>query len=193
MFGFLAFGGVAAESMTRGQSWRFLDMGARLERANAVTKLIGLTLVNIETTEEPSLLDAVLEVADCALTYRRRYLTQLETPAVVDLLIADESNPRAVAFQAAAIQEHLSCLPHTSQHPRKNPDLQAAVQLRTLLRLADLQEACELKDGMRPKLEKLLHDTSDQFSAIADALSQIYFSHATVTRRLIGPGEERAG
>ena len=28
-----AFGGLAAESMTRGQGWRFLDMGRQLERS----------------------------------------------------------------------------------------------------------------------------------------------------------------
>ena len=29
-----ALGGVVMESMTRGQAWRFLDMGRRLERAH---------------------------------------------------------------------------------------------------------------------------------------------------------------
>ncbi|HEX8916303.1 MAG TPA: circularly permuted type 2 ATP-grasp protein, partial [Humisphaera sp.] len=106
MVGFLAFAGVAADSMTRGQSWRFLDMGFRLERASAVTKLLRLTLVDA-SVEEGSLLDGVLEVGDSSLTYRRRYLTQLEAPAVVDLLLADETNPRSVAFQVAALQDHL--------------------------------------------------------------------------------------
>ena len=34
--GFVAFSGVVAESMTRGQAWRFLDIGMRIERAIAV-------------------------------------------------------------------------------------------------------------------------------------------------------------
>ena len=40
MTGFLAFGGMAAESMTRGQSWRFLDIGLRLERGIAAARLV---------------------------------------------------------------------------------------------------------------------------------------------------------
>ncbi|QOV91426.1 circularly permuted type 2 ATP-grasp protein [Humisphaera borealis] len=193
MSGFLAFGGVAAESMTRGQSWRFLDMGARLERAGAIARLVNLMLVEADPAEESSLLDAVLEVADCSLTYRRRYLTQLEMPAVVDLLLADETNPRAVAFQVAAIEEHLRALPHAAAHPRQNPDLQAAMRLRGLIGLADIQSACDLNASTRPGLEKLLKDATEQLGAIADAVSQNYFSHATVSRRLIGPGEDRVG
>lgn len=193
MLGFLAFGGVAAESMTRGQSWRFLDMGARIERASAIARLVNVMLVDAEPGEDSSQLDAVLEVADCSLTYRRRYLTQLEMPAVVDLLVADETNPRAVAFQVAAIEEHLRALPHAAAHPRQNPDLQAAMRLRSLIGLADIQAACDVVAETRPGLEKLLKDTTEQLGAIADAVSQNYFSHATVSRRLIGPGEDRVG
>jgi len=193
MLGFLAFGGVAAESMTRGQSWRFLDMGARLERSTAVARLVGLLVAETDPADESSLLDAVLEVADCALTYRRRYLTQLEPPAVVDLLLADETNPRALAFQVAAIEEHLRALPHAVPHLQRNPDLKAAMRLRSLIALADIQAGCATIGGVRSGLERLLKDVTDQLAAIADTVSQTYFSHATVSRRLIGPGEDRAG
>ena len=190
--GFLALAGVAADSMTRGQSWRFLDMGFRVERATAVTRLVRLTLVDA-TREDPSLLEAVLEAGDSALTYRRRYLTQLEAPAVVDLLLADETNPRAVAFQVAALQDHLAALPHDATHPNRNPDLQAAMQLRTMLRLADLPAACAAHEGLRPRLDRLLADTADGLTAVSDAVSQMYFSHAAAGRRLLGPAKERVG
>lgn len=193
MSAFLAFGGVAAESMTRGQSWRFLDMGARLERAGAVSRLVGLMLVDVDPAEESSLLDAVLEVADCSLTYRRRYLTQIEMPAVVDLLLADETNPRAIAFQVLAIDEHLRALPHAAAHPRQNPDLQAVTRLRTLIATEDLQAACEVRNDTRPALERFLKATNDLLGTISEAVSRNYFSHAAVSRRLIGVGEDRAG
>src|SRR5207237_6596077 len=40
------FGGLAAESMTRGHGWRFLDMGRRLERALQLLKLLRGTLAS---------------------------------------------------------------------------------------------------------------------------------------------------
>ena len=136
--GFVAFSGVVAESMTRGQAWRFLDIGMRVERAIAVARLVRSTLVEI-VPEEGALLDAVLEIDDSSLTYRRRYLTQLQAPAVVDLLVADESNPRAVAFQVAALADHLAHLPRDERHPHNSPDKQAILKLRTQLQLADLR------------------------------------------------------
>jgi uncharacterized circularly permuted ATP-grasp superfamily protein/uncharacterized alpha-E superfamily protein len=190
--GFLAFSGVAADSMTRGQAWRFLDMGFRTERAMAVTRLLRLTLVDA-TAEETSLLEAVLEVADSGLTYRGRYLTQLEAPAVVDLLLADETNPRAVAFQVKALRDHLASLPRDTAHPRRNPDVQAATDLQTMIQLADVGAACATNGGFRLQLERLLTQTSDKLLAVSDAVSQRYFSHAAVTRRLWAPGVGRPG
>ena len=50
-----AFGGLVAESMTRGQGWRFLDMGRRLERSLHLIGLLRRTLVNGGGSEGPLL------------------------------------------------------------------------------------------------------------------------------------------
>jgi len=187
---FLAFGGVVAESMTRGHAWRFLDMGSRLERAIALSRLIRSTLVKV-TPDEPSLLDAILEIADSSLTYRRRYFTQLDAAAVVDLLVADEANPRSVAYQVAAIEQHLCSLPRQSNHPRTSAHTQLILQLRTRLRLADLDAACvPSDDGVRAELDALLAEVVDDMQRIGTMVSQVYFSHTAIARRLSGPGEE---
>jgi uncharacterized circularly permuted ATP-grasp superfamily protein/uncharacterized alpha-E superfamily protein len=188
--GFLAFGGVAADSMTRGQAWRFLDIGARLERALTVARLVRSTLVDV-VPEEFALLDAVLEAADSSLTYRRRYLTKLEAPAVVDLLIADETNPRAVMFQLLALEEHLAHLPRESAHPQHNPDRQLVLQLRTEISLADLRAACQASEGgTRKGLDKLMTELIDGMARISEVVSQMYFSHAAISRRLPGAPQE---
>jgi uncharacterized circularly permuted ATP-grasp superfamily protein/uncharacterized alpha-E superfamily protein len=171
--GFLALSGMVSESMTRGQSWQFMDLGMRIERGVTSTRLIAAVLVQ-QTQDEPFLLDALLETADSALTYRRRYLTQLQTAAVADLLLADESNPRSVAYQAAAIERHLSNLPGNSQSTQH----QAAVKLCALLRLADVQAICQAVDGRRDRLESLGRELLAVFGSISDQVSQIFFSHA---------------
>ncbi len=181
--GFLAFGGIAAESMTRGQAWRFLDLGQRVERSTQTALLIRTLLVDV-SPEEGSILDAVLEIADSSLTYRRRYLTQLEAVAVVDLLVADDGNPRAIAYQAAAIEEHLAHLPHDPGHPSRSPDRQKALDLRTTLQLADLAALCKATGEKRPGLDALIQGVLGHLNSIAEHLSQIYFSHAA-SRRLI--------
>ena len=95
---FAAFVGLAGDSMTRGQAWRFLDIGRRTERVHFIARFVRSTVV--PPGNDSALLEAVLEVLDCSLTYRRRYLTHLEAHAVADLLLADESNPRGVGISA---------------------------------------------------------------------------------------------
>ena len=61
------------------------------------------------------MLEPLLEVADSSMTYRRRYFAEPQLPPVLDLLLADGTNPRALAFQLAAMSVLLSHLP---RHPR---------------------------------------------------------------------------
>lgn len=188
--GFLAFGGVVSESMTRGQAWRFLDMGNRLERAMGMSRLLRATLVHVAPEESP-LLEAALEIGDSALTYRRRYLTQLQATAVADLLIADDTNPRAIAFQVAALEDHLARLPSEGTHPQRSPHKQLILRLRARLQLADLGELCEPRAaGVRTGLDALLVEVTRSLEDVAQVISQIYFSHAAVSRPLSGQGEE---
>ena len=53
----------------------------------------------------------ILEVADSFITYRSRYRITPTLPAVIDLLLLDETNPRSIAFQIAALHEHVNYLP----------------------------------------------------------------------------------
>jgi uncharacterized alpha-E superfamily protein len=186
---FLAFSGMAADSMTRGQAWRFLDMGMRIERGVAMARLVRATLVQV-SDDEISRLEALLDIADSSLTYRRRYFTRVETAAILDLLVADESNPRSVAFQVAAIEQHLCNLPRESTHPRHNPDLQLAIKLRAALRLADLSAVCKPTGKTRDQLKALLEDILQSFGSISEFISQIYFSHATASGRLLTSEQE---
>jgi uncharacterized alpha-E superfamily protein len=72
LLGLAAFHGLARENMTRAQAWRFLDMGLRLERAVYLCTLLDATLRSPDA-ENPSLLEAVLEVVDSSITFRSRY------------------------------------------------------------------------------------------------------------------------
>jgi uncharacterized circularly permuted ATP-grasp superfamily protein/uncharacterized alpha-E superfamily protein len=181
VIGLLAFYGMASDSMTRGQAWQFLDLGVRLERAFSMMSLIRATLSR-QSSHEQYLLDSLLEVADSSLTYRRRYLTRLDVTAVVDLLLADETNPRSVAFAAAAMERHLRRLPHRPEHSRPSPDLLLAEKLRGMVRLADINAACKVNAGQRDGLWKLGGDVLDTLRSLSEVITQIYFSHAAVPR-----------
>ena len=105
-----AFGGLVMEGMTRGDGWRFLDIGRRLERALQMTELLRVSLGR-RPEENFGILEAVLEMADSSITYRSRYLTTLQTDLLLDLLLVDEANPRSIAFQLVRLREHVEQLP----------------------------------------------------------------------------------
>ena len=61
--------------------------------------------------DEAPRLEALLEVAESAITYRRRYGGELQAVPALDLLLTDETNPRSLAFQLVALDEHVAHLP----------------------------------------------------------------------------------
>jgi uncharacterized alpha-E superfamily protein len=184
-----AFAGLASDSMTRGQAWRFLDIGRRVERAAFVSQFLQDSLV--EPDADPVLLEAVLEIGDSSLTYRRRYLTHLETHAVADLLLADDTNPRSVAFQLALIDQHLAALPRDISHPDRNYDQRLLLKLRTSIQLADFVELCSVASGReREEFHDLLSGILNQIAQLSEAIAQLYFSHAAATQEVGSSLEE---
>ncbi len=88
---------------------------------------------------------------------------------MIDLLVADETNPRSVAFQAAVLEEHL----------------------RTAVQLADFVELCSMPvERRREKFDSLLSDILEQTGQLAEAIAQLYFSHAVVTQEVSGFPED---
>ena len=94
----LAFDGLAAECMTRGFGWLFLDLGMRLEQAWQLTLLLDSTLTSV-SPDEQLMLESVLQVGASLMTYRSRYLSNLQVAPVLDLLVCDDTNPRSIAYQ----------------------------------------------------------------------------------------------
>ena len=179
-----AFAGLVTDSMTRGQTWLFLNTGRRIERASAVVRLLRETLVS--SPDDAVLLEAVLEITDSSVTYRRRYLAQLETHAVVDLLLADESNPRAVAFQFAEIERHVAAFPRDSARAEPDLDQHLIQTLRSQVATPDMADICQSVDGRRVKLKALLSDIAKGIGELSQAITQLYFSHSAMPRELTG-------
>ncbi len=90
--------GVAAEGMVRGGGRLFLDLGRRIERAMVGGYLLA-TVMDQPVARMDSTLRLTLELCDSAITYRARYLSMLQPAPVLDLILADTGNPRALAFQ----------------------------------------------------------------------------------------------
>ena len=183
-----AFGGLALESMTRGRSWRFLDMGRRLERTLYTINLLHHTLGVAQPNEAP-VLDALLEIADSSMTYRRRYLGGLQTAAVLDLLLVDESNPRSVAFQLTALADDVETLPRPDISPTRSPEQRLMLSALSRVCLADVGLLTRVEDnGRRPHLQALLSQLGSELPALSDLITRNYLSHLQTSRHLASQG-----
>jgi uncharacterized alpha-E superfamily protein len=177
-----AFGGLAMDSMTRGEGWRFLDMGRRLERGMNLLTLLRHSLVHPVANEGP-LLEAVLEIADSSMTYRRRYLGSLQAAAVFDLLLCDETNPRSLVFQLAALFDDVEHLPHDATYPGRSPEQRIALAIFTSVRLADIDILAQADPhGHRVELDSLLGRLAVDLPTLSDAITQRYLSHLKASR-----------
>ena len=128
-----AFSGMERENINRGLGWLFMSIGRRLERAIYLTRQLREITTPLAEQDWP-LLECLLEVADSSMTYRTRYYTTLQPMAVLDVLMADETNPRSLDFQLAHLVDLYEKL------PRHMPDdLQAMRDALAMLRSFDLR------------------------------------------------------
>ena len=182
-----AFSGMERENINRGLGWLFMIIGRRLERAIYLTRQLREITLPL-TDQDWCLLECVLEVADSSMTYRTRYYTTLQPLAVLDVLMADETNPRSLDFQLS----HLADL--YQKLPRHLPvDLKAMRAALALLRSFDLRklkyplagDVVNGSDGLF-RLAKFLRELGGLLPSWSNNLSSRYFSHARTLPITIG-------
>lgn len=182
-----AVAGVAAESMVRGGAWLFLDLGRRIERAQAIASEVGFALDQPPARIEGGL-RLILELCDSAITYRSRYLTILQPAPALDLVLADESNPRALAFQLAAISRNLSEV--AGDADRALPDEAASLLAEAEAMVAQVIGASDqaaAAAGLPPRLEAV----NQRIAALSDAVTRRYFALLPARQTLGLEGAER--
>jgi uncharacterized circularly permuted ATP-grasp superfamily protein/uncharacterized alpha-E superfamily protein len=176
-----AFSGMERENITRGPGWVFMSLGRRLERAIYSVRQLRELTAPLDEGSWP-LLEYLLEVADSSMTYRSRYFTTLQPVAVLDVLMADGTNPRSLYFQFS----HLADL--YRKLPRHVPE-----DLGVLCHAMDLLDNLDLRslDYPLPGSEQVPRDSDGQaqldrsmrflqllLPSWADNISRTYFDHA---------------
>lgn len=170
--------GSIQENMTRYVDWRFLELGRRLERALFLLDLLTGAVEDRNQWSEGFLRNC-LAYADSRYTYASRYLTHLAFPAVLDLLLTDETNPRGIAFQVTSLREHLDALPPAREEAPQPARKQVALRAYTALYLSDVDSLCTVDEtGYHANLANFLGGVSQNLMSLADLLGQQYFAHS---------------
>jgi uncharacterized circularly permuted ATP-grasp superfamily protein/uncharacterized alpha-E superfamily protein len=173
-----SFSGLVQENMTRLSGWRFLEVGRRLERAIATTRLVQRFAVRADHGLDPAeKLDALLELVDSVISYRQRYSITATRNSVIDLVALDPNNPRSIAFQAALLVEHLQTLSEQSREEVPAEALSQAILLAAQLRTA---RASQLD-------EQRLAGFDDALLGLSDAIARTYLVDRSRLARPIDP------
>ena len=176
-----ALAGLAAENMTRGPNWLFLELGRRCERAHHLAWLVRQT-VGQPDARETEQMRILLEIADSAMTYRSRYLNVFQLVPFIDLLLLDEHNPRSCAFQLAAIDAHLRELPRITLAQRSDVPRTLVQEMRAAIANANPARLAFCEHGIRPGVLELADTITSGTTLLSDALAGAYFQHASRSR-----------
>lgn len=159
---FSAMSGFIAENMVRGDAWRFLDIGHRLERALSICRITRqLSLAG----DQIDALSVLLDLCDSQIVYRSRYLTGPMRNPVFDLILLDADNPRSLVFQVQAINDHIRALPSLTED---NVPERQLLDARAILAPLQSLTADAISDSH-------LQDIETRLLALSDALSARYF------------------
>ena len=174
-----AFSGMEMENMTRGHGWRFLDVGRRLERAmNAISS--GPAGARSAGPSDNAVLEPLLEIADSSMTYRRRYFARPQLCARPGPAARSTTPiPAPLAFQLAAVSEHVRHLPRDPRSP--------VADARGTVDRSSRDDAAAGGSALGPSrtgeegaraLTALLGSIEDDLRALSEAITYFYFSHA---------------
>lgn len=180
-----AFGGFVSEFMTRTHAFHFLNIGRRIEHALQITGLIKNCFAHRKKVPV-GLLEAILEISDSGLTYRSRYYANLQLPAVLDLLLVDELNPRSLAFQLRGLNENLGLLPGNAEDSAQALDIRLAVDALHSVETADVARLSKTnRAGERVELTALLETIETQLPKISTQISNRFFVHSGPVHQMI--------
>jgi uncharacterized alpha-E superfamily protein len=152
---YAALSGLAAEHMVRTDSWRFLELGRRIERGMAMARAVRQYGRAGASADD---LSTLLDLADSQISYRQRYLTGIARVPVVDLVALDGNNPRALAYQVRCLTERLRELPVLSDDGMAEPQQAQAIALAATLATAT---AAGLDADTLGEVERRLAQLSD--------------------------------
>ena len=169
-----ALAGFALDDMTQDDGWRLMMVGRRLERLQFLAELLAQRLRSGEALPQ-SELEWLLDIGDSTITYRTRYLAAPRLASTIDLLVFDQTNPRALAFQWHAI-EHSLVRVAASLGGAPDDTLDEAVALVEEMQLSGIEGDSARAARARQGLAEQLQGLSAAAGRLSDRLSLKHFT-----------------
>ena len=175
-----AITGAQTDRMTRDDGWRLLSIGRHIERLILMADALNSAFAT-GAVRSDSGFNLLLRLFNSIITYRALYQKRLEVPPLLDLLVLDRENPRALGWVAQTLQARLAKLPGSST------DREALLALAPDPDAWHLPELCVQDTAHRHAwLEQTLTQISATTWRLSDDISRRYFAHVGAVDRSLG-------
>jgi uncharacterized alpha-E superfamily protein len=176
-----AFSGMEQENMTRGHGWRFLEIGRRIERSDAMLNMLQTGIVHAR--EDEIVLGPLLEIGDSTMTYRRLHFARPMLIQTLDLLLLEPGNPRSFSFQLHALDRLVAKLPHDATQDVGNRERQQTDSLLSDLMALNLEKLAHSGELIFEIAPNFCQKMAKGIETLSDIITEHFFSHATVRGR----------
>ena len=184
----MAFNGLNIDNMSRGSTWRLLNIGRYVESALCSISLMRSMLIQKLPHEmERTFLEVLLQCNDSMFTYRYRYRSRFIIESVLELLLRVPEAPRSIIYFLNNLEELINSLPKSDQHTLIPKIKKLLLEAKMYVQLSDLDEMVNSgdEDFVRMDLDNMLSKLQHLVTESAHLFTQNYFSHTQDTYRFI--------
>jgi len=169
-----ALTGAQTDRMSRDDGWRLLSIGRHIERldflAGAMQQAIDCGLLH-----EQAGFDAVLKLFDSTISFHAQFQQSRTPQALVDLLVSNPDNPRALSWVAKTLQSRLLRMEHLAEGATRA--LAALLPGPEVLQ-ANAESLWPLQTRTPDALLALLSQYQQMARQVSDGLSILFFTHS---------------
>jgi uncharacterized circularly permuted ATP-grasp superfamily protein/uncharacterized alpha-E superfamily protein len=176
-----AMTGAQTDRMTRDDGWRLLSIGRHIERLGFLSSALlrGFSAGSMGTTGG---FEAMISLFDSSITFHAQYQQSRDLTALIDLLVLDRDNPRALGWVAHTLRGRLAKLGGSAPTVLSPLALTVVNPSEWDLRTISQPDAT----GRYAVLEDLLDKTTDCAYDISDEIGSIYFTHSRDSKQSVG-------
>jgi uncharacterized alpha-E superfamily protein len=171
----VSLAGFALDDMTQDDGWRLMMVGRRIERLQFLCDILARRLTAPDTPLRQEL-EWLLELTDSTITYRTRYRAPPVWDHTIELLVYDDHNPRALAFQWRSINTLLIEVAESLGSRAQDTLYEPIEDLIALKENATRQDPL-LISASRRILSQCLKELSAAAARLSDQLTSQHFSH----------------
>ena len=167
--------------MTRDDGWRLLSLGRHIERLRFLSTALLLGFESGSVHEDGGF-EAMINLFDSEITFHAQYQQSRDLAALIDLLVLDRDNPRALAWVAHTLRGRLARLAGAA------PDQLSLMSTNVPdPGLWQLEPLCEPGfESHFGNLRQLLLDCGDAAIQVSEDISVTYFTHAHAVGQSLG-------